>query len=138
MPLSIVAQNAPGLEISDLQFTYDVNRRFNQRGSIWDQIDHDSPTVTEYPVQELSALFRNIGTKAIKSVWWECLSFRDASEMEVARVYSVNSKTTLLPGETIRLRKSGYNLQTSPYKKVRITRVEYLDGTIWHATKMKR
>ncbi len=134
--LSVVAQAPPDLEITDLQLTYDVNRRFDLHGNFSGKTDLSIPSITAYPVQELSALIRNTGMKSIRSVIWECLLFKDAGETKLARVYRVRAQTLLFPGESVRLRKSGYNLLTSPYQKARITRIEYTDGTFWQGKKL--
>jgi hypothetical protein len=70
-PFSAMAQNPPDLEVSDPLWVYDVNVRFSvnafNSGIIGAQGGFNSP----YVVNEVSALFRNTGTKTAKSVTWE-------------------------------------------------------------------
>ena len=135
--IPIVAQNPPDLEVSDPQFIYDVNTRFSR--SAFDGKDgFPSTIVTDSPVQRVSALFRNRGSKPIKSVSWEYITFKDAEEKEVWRVSSVRSNTRILPGESVRLGKEGYHLPDSQYKRIRVTHIESADGTIWQGTKRTR
>jgi hypothetical protein len=138
-PVSVVAQeSAPGLEASDPRFRYDVNagRDLVSRFSGM----HPAPmtTVTSSPVQEVSALFLNTGSKPIKSVSWEYVVFKDAERKAILRVHSIRSNRTILPGESVRLSMEGYHLQNSPYERARVTRVEYADGTVWQGAKTKR
>jgi hypothetical protein len=138
-PLSIVAQTPPDLEVFDPQFTPSTTRGFDSAyfyGT--SSIDRFPSQMTSYHVREISAVFWNTGTKPIKSVKWEYILFRDAQETELARVYRFHSERKLLPGESRRFRKYGLSLQTSDYKKVRVTRIEYADGTVWQGTKTKK
>lgn len=138
-PLSIMAQPPPDLEVVDIKFTHNANRGMDSSYFFGASAsDTFASQMTSYHVREISALFQNTGTKPIKSVNWECLLFRDAQETELARIYSFHSRKELLPGKSLRLKKSGYNLQTSPYKRFRVTRIEYADGTIWQGTKTKK
>lgn len=138
MSVSVKAQTAPELEVSVPRFAYDVNANFELRTVSTGKRPSPSTTVTNSPVQQVSALFRNTGTKSIKSVGWECIVFKDAQETEVLHVYTMRSKTMLLPGQEVRLTKAGYHLKNSPYMRARATRIEYADGTIWQGAKTKR
>ena len=136
---SVRAQDPPVLEVSDPQFTYDVNASVNSRGAYSGKSPIPATTVAAFPVQEVSALFRNKGTKIIKSVEWEYVVFNDAKETEVKHVYRIRSNKTLLPGESVRLGKQGYRLKFSQYKgKARVIRIKYGDGTIWQGTQTKK
>ena len=135
--LSVRAQDPPVLEVSDPQFTYDVNASLNSRGAYSGKSPIPATTVAASPVQEVSALFRNKGTKIIKSIAWEYVVFDDAKETKVRHVYRIRSDKTLLPGESVRLGKEGYHLHYSQYRKARVTRIEYKDGTIWQGAQTK-
>lgn len=138
-PLSIIAQTPPDLEVFDIQFTDNVDRGMNSSYFFGASAsDTFASQMTSYHVREISALFRNTSTKPIKSVKWEYILFRDAQETELARIYRFHSKKMLLPGKSLRLKKSGYSLQTSDHKKVRVTRIAYADGTVWQGTKTKK
>ncbi len=134
---SVRAQDPPVLEVSDPRFTYDVNASHNTRGAYPGKTPASVTTVTASPVQEVSALFRNKGTKIIKSVAWEYVVFDDAKETKVRRVYRIRSDKTLLPGESVRLGKQGYRLHDSQFRKARVTRIEFKDGTIWEGAQTK-
>jgi hypothetical protein len=145
-PVSILAQGLPHLEVSDPQLRYDVNSRFNLHTAN-STTSARSPLTITYPIGEVSALFSNTGTKSIKSVTWEYLFFKDATESELLKIHTSRAKTVLLPGESVRLRKEGYNLEPMvpirkvnrpPYKKARVVQIEYTDGTIWRGVKTRR
>lgn len=137
LSVSVKAQSAPDVEVSDLRYVYDVNRNFELRAPSEQRVSPAS-TVTSSPVQQVSALFTNTGTKSIKAVTWEYVIFKDAQETELLQVYTTRSKTMLLPGQAARLDKTGYQLKNTQYMKARVTRIEYTDGTIWQGTKTKR
>lgn len=137
LPLSVIAQNPLGLEVSDPQWTYDAYDRFRPRSAASARVDIGS-AVTTPGVQEISALFRNTGSKTIKSVAWEYILFKDAKETHIQRIYTSRNEMVIPPGESIRLRKSGFGLQHSQYVKIRVTRIAYMDGTLWQGTKTKR
>ena len=131
VPFSVRAQDSPDLEVSDPQFFLDVNVGFKKNPI-------PSPPAVTPRVQEVSALFRNKGTKIIKSVEWEYVVFNDAKETEVKHVYRIRSNKTLLPGESVRLGYEGYHLKYSQYRKARVIRIKYGDGTIWQGTQTKK
>jgi hypothetical protein len=138
-PLSIMAQNPPDLEVFDPQFNYSASRGFDKAYFYGTSPVDKFPSQTfSYHVREISARFWNTGTKPIKSVKWEYLLFKDAQETELARVYRIHSKRKLLPGESHRLSKYGFNLQTSSHVKVRVTRIDYGDRTFWQGTNTKK
>jgi hypothetical protein len=137
LSVSAKAQSAPDLEVSDLRYVYDVNANFESRAPSERRISPAS-TVTSFPVQQVSALFTNTGAKSIKAVTWEYVIFKDAQETELLHVYTIRSKTALLPGQSARLDKTGYQLKNSQHMKARVTRIEYTDGTIWQGAKTKR
>ncbi len=137
LPLPVMAQNRLELEVSDPQWTYDAYDRFRLRSAASSRVDIGS-AVTTPGVQEISALFRNTGSKTIKSAAWEYILFKDANETHIQRIYTSRNEMVIAPGESVRLRKSGFGLQYSQYVKVRVTRIAYMDGTLWQATKTKR
>ena len=145
-PISILAQGPPPLEVSDPQVRYDVNSRFNLHTAN-STTSARSPLTIVHPVGEVSAQFRNRGTKSIKFVIWEYLFFKDATERKLLKIHTSRTRTVLLPGDSVRLRKQGYNLEpilpirevnSAPYKKARVIQIEYADGTIWHGFKTRR
>ena len=88
----------------------------------------------------MSALFRNTAMKAIKSLTWEYIYFKDETEAEVPKVHTTRTKTMLLPGESVRLRKVGYRLipvrtMKTWHEKAKVIEIEYVDGTTWRGAK---
>lgn len=136
-PSHVSAQEPPDLVVSDPQFTHDVNAKLDLKGGYAGMSPGPMTTVTDSPVQRVSALFENRGAKVIKSVVWEYVLFEDAGQTKVQHVYSVRSKRTIAPGEALRLWKEGYHLDNTPYRKARVTRIEYEDGTTWLSTRAK-
>ena len=137
LSVSVQAQDAPDLEVSGPRFVYDVNKNLELRAPSEQRVS-PSTTVTGSPVQQVSALFRNTGTKSIKAVTWEYLIFKDEQPTQLQHVYTTHSKTAILPGQSVRLDKTGYQLKNSQYMKARVTRIEYTDGTFWQGAKTKR
>jgi hypothetical protein len=137
VPSYVAAQEPPDLVVSDPQFTYDVNAKLDLKGGYKGKSPGPMTTVTDSPVQRVSALFRNQGAKVIKSVVWEYVVFEDAEQTKVLHVYSIRSKRTIPAGEAVRLGKEGYHLEDTKYRKARVTRIEYKDGTTWLSTRAK-
>ncbi len=139
LPATLAAQQQtpPDLEVSDARFTYDVNARFHPSSVSSRKNAAAATTVTDSPVQSVSALFRNAGAKPIKSISWEFIVFKDGEMDEIVKVHSIRSNRTILPSESVRLQKEGYHLKRSPYQTARVTRIEYADGTVWQGAKTK-
>ena len=139
-PLTMMAQSPADLEVLDIQF----EANFERAGSTYSSDASVGPSQritsswNKTHSGQISAIFRNKGTKPIKSVKWEYLVFRDAQETDLARVYRFHSKKAILPGESKRLKKTGYTLVHTAYKKVRVTRIDYGDGTVWRGTTTKK
>jgi hypothetical protein len=130
VPLPLIAQSAPGLEVSDFQVQY-VPAWGPRHGGL-----SDSSDVNYRPARfELSAVFRNIGAKVITSVSWECLFFSDAQQTQVMLRQKLRDAKRIAPGDEARLKRSSQTGAATAYKAVRITRVVYADGTVWQATK---
>jgi len=136
--VSINAQSAPAVDVSDAQFTYDVNAALDSSNGFPGRRASPATTVTASPVQRVSALFRNAGRQPIKSVSWEYIIFKDADEREILEVYSVRSDVTVLPGEAVRLKKEGYHLRNSAHEKARVTGIKYADGTVWRGARTRK
>jgi hypothetical protein len=124
------AQNSPDVEVSDVQWTHDVNggRRLKGYYAL-------SPAPSPDYVQEVSASFRNVGMKAVKAVTWEYVVYEDSDPGKTARVYKFRSKTLLRPGESVRLSKQGLSIRHGRHVEARVAKVEYADGVIWQRTK---
>lgn len=134
VPASAAAQDPADLRVSDPQFTYDANAGLGVAGGYAGKSPAPATTATDSPVQRVSALFRNRGAKAVRALAWEYVTFEDEGQTKVRHVYSVRSKASILPGESVRLWKEGYRLDDSPYRKARVTRIEYEDGTTWQSS----
>ena len=129
-PVPAVAQNPPDIEVSDLQWTHDVNRDHRLKGYY-----ARSPAPSPDFVQQVSATFRNVGTKPVKSVTWEYVVYEDTDPARVVRVYKFHTKALLRPGESERLSKQGLGIQHRRHVEARVVRVEYGDGTVWRRAK---
>lgn len=129
----VVAQEgAPGLEVSDFQNTYTPGWS-SRRGVMRDS---EASDLSGMPASfELSAVFRNTGTKVITSVFWECLFFSDERETKVMLRHKFRDGKRIMPGEEVRLKHASVRGAATEYKAVRITRVVYADGTVWQAAK---
>lgn len=131
--IPVMAQEgAPGLEVSDFQNTY-TPAWSSRRG-----VTHDagaSDLSSRPAIFELSALFRNTGTKVITSVSWECLFFGDERQTEVLLRHKFRDAKRIMPGEEVRLKRASARGAATKYKAARITRVAYADGTVWQAAK---
>lgn len=125
-PVPAVAQNPPDIEVSDLQWTHDVNRDRRLKGYY-----ARSPAPSPDFVQQVSVTFRNVGTKPVKYVAWEYVVYKDSDPAKVVRVYKFRSKLMLRPGESARRSKQGLSIQYRRHVEARVARVEYADGTVW-------
>lgn len=132
--LPVTAQSAPeGLEVSAFESRFVPY--WSSGGEFMDS--HNSiHNFSSRPARfETSAVFRNTGTKVIKSVAWECLFFGDAQQTDVMLKYKFRDRKRIAPGEEARLKHGALNGAATSYKSIRITRVVYEDGTIWQAAK---
>ena len=120
-----LAQVRPDVEVSDVQWTHDVNKKHRVRGFV------RSPGPSPDFMQEVSALFRNTGEKRVNSVSWEYVIYKDSDSTKVERVYKFRSKALLSPGESVRLGKQGFDIQYRRRVEARVVRVEYADGSVW-------
>ena len=132
----VSAQSAHGLEVSDARWKYLTAREesnFPQsRSSIGPSMNFSTATVATHHV---SALFRNAGAKTVKAVTWEYVFFKDSARTRVLRSYKFRSGKTLRPGESARLQAWSLRPRASEHEAVRVTRVEYEDGTSWRSPK---
>ena len=134
--VSISAQTANELTVSDARWVYDVNRRFNFHSA--NSTSSKLAPFTASVLQEVSALFHNDGNKTIKSVRWEFVVYKDALKTKVKRVYTSQNKTNILPGESVRLSKVGLLYDSSQYQEARPIGIEYVDGTSWKGKTTKK
>ena len=121
-----VAQNSSDVEVSAPQWTYDVNQKLQLKG---DYKRLPAPSLS--PIQAVSATFRNVGGKPVKSLTWEYVVYEDSDPTKVVRIYKFRNKTLLRPGESERLSKEGLNIQHRRNVEARVIKVEYVDGTVW-------
>ena len=131
-PAPAVAQDSSDIEVSDLQWSIDVNKKHRLQG----YYSARSPAPSPDFVQEVSAVFRNAGTKPVTFVTWEYVVYEDSHTTKVLRVYKFRSKAPLRPGESARLSKQGFGIQHRRRVEARVVRVEYADGTIWQRAKL--
>lgn len=135
MSVSAAAQTPPDLEISDPQFVWNVNSKFVIRTA--NSTSSELTPLTMEMVQEISALFRNTGTKTIKRVSWQYIGYEDVARTKIWFAYTSRNKTTILPGDEVRLNKLGSYTGRARAVEAKIFRIEYADGTIWEGEKTK-
>ncbi len=131
----VSAQTASDVSVSNPQFIYDVNRKFNFISANWTSSDR-APFGVEV-VQEISAVFRNNSAKTIKRISWEFITYKDAAKTKIQYIYTSRHKTELLPDTEIRLSKTGRFWGNSAFLEAKVFRIEYADGTFWDGTKTK-
>ena len=129
-PPMAVAQDQPDIEVSDLEWRHDVNKKYRLRGNF-----SRSPAPSPDFMQEVSAVFRNVGTKPVRFVTWEYVVYADSDTTKELRVYKFRSKAPLRPGESVRLSKQGFNIQHRRRVEARVVRVEYADRSVWQRAK---
>jgi hypothetical protein len=103
----------------------------------------DRGQATNYPpTDEVSALFHNLGQKVIKSVTWKYVFYQDEQHTKALASRKFSSNKTIKPGESARLKESVLAMskprQTTDYQAVLVVRIEYADGTVWSANKIKK
>jgi hypothetical protein len=129
-PVVAVAQDQPDVEVSNLQWQHDVNKNYRVRGNF-----SRSPAPSPDFMQEVSADFRNAGTRTVKFVTWEYVVYADSDTTKEFRTYKFRSKAPLRPGESMRLSKQGVGIQYGRRVEARIVRVDYADGSVWRRAK---
>jgi hypothetical protein len=135
---SASAQVKPDLEPSDLYWGRSGVVSVNPHG-----FPVDRGQATNYPPSdEVSALFRNVGHKVIKSVTWKYVFYKDEQRTEELASYKFSSNKTIKPGGSERLKKSVLALSEprpwTDYQAVLIIRIEYADRTIWSADRIRK
>jgi hypothetical protein len=130
---SASAQSGPGLEASDPHWGSSGTVSVMPHGTTVDR-----GQATNYPpTAEVSALFRNTGRKAIRSVTWIYVFYKDELRTEVLASNKFRSGRRIEPGASVRLKESVSALsepkQWTNYHGVVISRIKYTDGTVWQA-----
>jgi hypothetical protein len=136
MVAGAAAQTAADVDVSDPKFNMNIYGRYNI-GLPANPPQGSRAGLSFDPLQEISASFRNSGTKTIKKISWEFITQKQAEPTEIEYVYTVNSNQEIAPGETVRLSKTGAFWTRGISPKARVVRVEYADGTVWKGTKTK-
>ena len=125
---------APAVEISDPQWIYLSVRESSNFPSTAPSSDPDGlMSSTSAATHAVSALFRNTGTKTVKSVTWEYVFFKDEQRTRVEKRHTFRGKQEIRPGESVRLKNFSYRPRATEYAAVRVVRVDYADGTSWRA-----
>lgn len=129
-PVPVEAQNSLDVEVSDLRWTHDVHREHRLKGYY-----ARSPASSPEFVQKISASFRNVGAKTVKSLTWEYVVYEDSDPTKVVRSYKFRNRALLRPGASERLGKEGLGIQHRRHVEARVISVEYADGTVWQRAK---
>lgn len=125
----------PPLEISDPQWIYLSVRESSNFPSTAPSGDADGlMSSTTAATHAVSALFRNTGSKTVKSITWEYVFFKDEQRTRVEKRHTFRGKQEIRPGESARLKNFSYKPRSTEYGAVRALRVDYADGTSWRAT----
>ncbi|HLL70629.1 MAG TPA: hypothetical protein VK363_04300 [Pyrinomonadaceae bacterium] len=126
----------PPLEVSDPQWIYLSVRESSNFPSTAPSGDPDGlMSSTSAATHAVSALFRNTGTKTVKSVTWEYVFFKDEQRTRVEKRHTFRGKQEIRPGEAARLKNVSYRPRATEYASARVVRVDYTDGTTWRADK---
>jgi len=137
MVAGVAAQTAANqVEVSDPKFNMNIYGRYNI-GLPANPPQGSRAGLSFDPLQEISASFRNTGTKTIKKISWEFITQKQDEPTEIEYVYTVNSTREIAPGETARLSKTGAFWTRGINPKARVFRIEYADGTVWEGKKTK-
>ena len=126
----------PPLEVSDPQWMYLSVRESSNFPSTAPSGDADGlMSSTSAAMHAVSALFRNTGSKTVKSVTWEYVFFKDEQRTRVEKRHTFRGKQEIRPGESARLKNVSYRPRATEYASARVVRVDYTDGTTWRADK---
>lgn len=129
------ATSAP-LEVSDPQWSYQNVRAESNFPNPSPSGDPDGlMSSTTAATHAVSALFRNTGSKTVKSVKWEFVFFKDEQQTKVQKRHTFHGKQEIRPGEAVRLKNWSYKPPATEYGAARVVRVDYTDGTSWRAGK---
>jgi len=135
MIIGVSAQTAANVEVSDPQFVWNVYSKYNIGTA--NSTSSNRAALSFDPVQEISAGFRNTGTKAIQKISWEFITHKVGEPKKIEYVYTVNSKRAIAPSETVRLSKTGVFWGRGVNLEARVVRVEYADGSVWEGARTK-
>jgi hypothetical protein len=136
MALGAAAQTA-NVEVSNAKFVWNIYGSYGI-GQFSSSPAGSRAGLSFDPLQEISASFRNTGSKTIRKISWEFISHKTDKPNEIDYVYSVESKELIAPGETVRLSKTGAFWARGVNVQARVFRVEYTDGSVWQGTKTKK
>ena len=135
---SVSAQHSPGLEASDPHWGPSPTAHPSTYATPVDR----GQAANNPPTSEVSALFRNTGQKAIKSVTWKYLFYKDEQMKKLLASYTFHSSKSIEPGAAVLL-KDSVSATSEPrhwtnYHAVLIARIRYADGTVWQAGESKK
>lgn len=135
-------EGVPGVEVVSSDWKYDgyvpVETVKSSKSGVSLKVKRGTAYVFRY-VMRLT--FKNGGERAIKAVEWEQVFFERKTDRELKR-YRLEVKRAVAPGATatlaeevfIKPEESTRHFATG-YMKVRVTRVEFEDGSAWEAGK---
>ena len=131
---------APGLEVTGFEWKYEGYAPFEMVDSGKSGVTLSVKRRTAYVFKYVSKLtLRNTGAKAVKSVEWEHLFVAREGGAELKR-YRLQLKQRVAAGATQTLSKEVFIKPEESTRhigegaqRVRVTRVEFADGTIWRA-----
>lgn len=133
-------EGAPGLDVTGFDWRYEgympVEMVDSGRTGMTTSVKRNTRYVFKY-VSKLT--LKNSGAKAVKSVEWEHLFVEREGGKELKR-YRFQAKQRISAGSSQTVSKEVYVKPdestrhiTDGVQKVRVTRVEFADGTVWRA-----
>lgn len=131
---------APGLDVTGFDWKYEgympVEFVDSGRTGMTTSVKRNTRYVFKY-VSKLT--LKNSGAKAVKTVEWEHLFVERGGEKELKR-YRLQAKQQIAAGSSQTVAKEVYIKPEESTRhigegvqKVRVTRVEFADGTVWRA-----
>jgi hypothetical protein len=137
-------RGAPGVEVVGFGWKYDGYAPVEvveSKSGVTFSVKRGTSYVFKYTAR---VTLRNSAGKAVKSVEWEHVFFDPDGGRELKR-YHLQSKQQVAPGATRELSKEvligpGEDTRhiTAGRQRVRLTRVEFADGTAWRAEEEKK
>lgn len=136
---------APGVEVVGFEWKYDgyapVEVVQSGKSSVTLSVKRTTGYVFKYAAR---LTVKNSGAKAVRAVEWEHVFFDPEDGKELKR-YRLQSKQQVAPGATLSLSKEvligpdeNTRHLTAGKQRVRLTRVEFADGTVWRSEEEKK
>jgi hypothetical protein len=138
-------QSPPGVEVVGFEWKYDgyqpVEIVRDSKSGVTTSVKRTTAYVFKYTAR---VTVKNTGARAIKSVEWEYF-FDDPEGGKELKRFRFQSKQQVAPDATVVLSKEALippdqntRYITTGKQRVRLTRVEFADGTVWRLEEEKK